>query len=695
MAGSKIAQALEKLVKNAANLVGNLQIGVNKILWGRTNTQPTATVTYVPATQPGISPVINYTSQVPNNPQTAQQSKIKNFAQSGLFNILNALNSVDLCAVITYAYDNINLKKKQRPPEQEWNQTQKLFYGFQDTCGEVVKYIDKYTAYPNVFIGSYVGVGPNAVPPLIAAEDNNAPVQGGTQVQKYNTYFLMQAIKETLTFNESTGSLFSQEDREIIQAVPGLINNLNFLKDTVAVIDRYTDYTQIPDVTLQKIITNVNKIRTTCVTIQNLDIRDPKSLVNLAGNYLGTDIRSQIQQLNKYVDVTKIIPTLKQVNNSLRAFIRIANQVQGIISTGQFVIKIGLLFYKVFKFLLYFFRVLPVPQVFNTVGGQVTVQESVNAAKNESDGVVRILRAINALLAVVVVFIKYLLGNTVELLTRLEKLLASLRACESMKNSDVLFELEETNKELIALKERLEIYVLDFESKTDPNTSQLGKYQIRVEEEQLVETTVVNRRRRGIALDINGAIVAQSDLTFATDTKVIIEEVKQKLIALGLVNPIASAISPVDLQVFSESYTYLDNNDILENDITIPEEEIELADNLNENQGLGLQAFVNNLKGGKRLRRRMREKLVAQKRALANQIREADPNSKITQKAAAQQAAEANKLEIQNLQDQIKEWRTQIAAAAIAPPNPANVLIIKDRNSKIAAAQKRIKELGG
>lgn len=189
-----------------------------------------------------------------------------------------------------------------------------------------------------------------------------------------------------------------------------------------------------------------------------------------------------------------------------------------------------------------------------------------------------------------------------------------------MKGSDVLFELEQTNRELLALKDRLETYILDFEGKTDPNLSQFGKYQIRVVDEEVVETTVRNRRRRGIALDTNGAIVTQSDLTFATNSAIIIEEVKQKLVSLGLVNPVASTISPIDLQVFTESYNYLDNNDILDDNLTISEGDIESADNLDENQGLGLQAFVNNLKGGKRLRRRMRKQLAAQQRELRKQL---------------------------------------------------------------------------
>lgn len=618
MAGSKIAKTLETVVNTAGKGVGKFQIGVNKILWGKTNTRPTVGVSYVPATSSTGSASLNYLSAVPTAPKTAQEKGIKNFAESGVFNILNALNSVDLCNVLTYAYDNINLKRKPRP-EKPWDAAQTAFFFLQDTCGEIIKYIDKYTASPTMFITSYLISGSNNIPPVLQAINTDAPVQGGIDVTKYNTYFLLQTIKQKLTPN-GQNSLFSQEDVEVIQAVPGLITNLNFLNDVTKKIDKYASYLEIPDEQLLKFTQDINKIRAACVTVQNLSLRDPKALINTAANYLGVDVRNQIQQLNKYLDVTKIIPTLKQINDSLRSFIRIANQVQGIVRTAQFFIKLALLFYKVFKFLFVYFKTLPIPSIFGTYGTAATFQDVVNTAKNELDGLVRILRAINALLEVVVVFIKYLLGNTVELLRRLEILLATLEGCEAMKDSDVLFELKQTQTQLQELKDRLETYIFNFESKTDPNLAQFGTYEIRVIDEQVVETTIRNRRRRGIALDRNGAIAAQSDLTFATNSAVIIEEVKQRLIALGLVNPVATAISPVDLQVFSEAYSYLDNNDILSDDLNLTEQDIESADNLNENQGLGLQAFINNLKGGKRLRKRTRRQLAARQTQVQSQV---------------------------------------------------------------------------
>lgn len=618
MAQSKIAEGLERVTNNSSKLVATLQVGVNKILWGTNNTQPIQTVKYTPATQAGQTGSLAYTSNTPTASIAENPSRFKSFTQSGVFNILNALNSVDLCNVLTYAYDNINVKKKPRPPQEEWSDAQEAFYGLQDKCGEVVKFIDKYTAYPNTFIGSYFGVGPNAQPPQQAVSQSNAPIEGGTAVQKYNMYYLLQSIQLTFNVsNPSTGSLFSAEDIGLIKQIPGLGNNINFISDFLNQINQYADYTQISNEDLQKLLTKIDKVRAVCVTIQNLDF---KSAINIVGNYLGVDIRSQIQQLSKFIDITKIIPVLKQINNSIRSFIRIGNQVQGILNLGQFIIKLALLFYKVFKFVLIFFRAIPIPQIFNTVGTQVTIQEAANAAKDESDGVVRSLRSVNALLEVVTQFIRYLLTNANELLIRLDTLLVTLRGCQTLQGSDILRELEQTRADLVTFKEQLEAYIIRYDSKTDPNTAEFGAYQIRVEEEQLVEQGIRNKRRRGIAIDQNGRLVTQSDLTFATDQKIIIEEVKQKLVSLGLVNPVLAGIDTANLGVISDSLTYLDNNDVLDNNLNLTEQELESADNLDENKGLGLQAFVNNLKGGRRLRRRMRKQLAAQQAQLRTQV---------------------------------------------------------------------------
>ena len=602
MGDSKLALSLETLVNNSAKQLGRFQVGVNKILWGSGNTQPIQTVKYVPAVSGSGAATgsLAYSSSIP-----APTPPPGNLVESGLFNALDALNQVDLCNVITYVTDTVNIKKGPRP-EEPWNAPQTALFTLQNQATLVRGYIDKYVAYPNVFIGSYLGTGPNAVP----QNQTNSPTGSGTDAQKYNMYFLMQAIKDTFSMgSESTGSLFTAEDKTLLTTVPGLGGNLNIIDDFLGTINKYSDYRQISNADLQALQNKITKIRSTCVTIENSDF---KSGLALVGNFLGVDIRSQIQQLSKFVDPTKIIPTLKQINSVIRAFIRIANQVLGILRVGQFIIKLALLFYKIFKFIKAFFYTLPLPNLLTTAGIQILFQDAVDTAKNELSGVGRLLKAVNALLSVVVTFIRYLLTNANEILVRLNTILLTLEACEAMKGSDILLELQQTQKDIVVLQEQLATYIIKFDSKTDPNTAMFGAYDIRVVDEEVTDRSIQNKRRRGIALSQDGQIVAQSDLTFATNTAVIIAEVKQKLVSLKLVQPSLASADSANLAVISESLNYLENNDVIQDDLNITPALTDLPDNTDDTQGLGLNAFINNLDGGRKLRRRVRAAMKAQ-----------------------------------------------------------------------------------
>lgn len=622
MGASKLANNIGKIVTNSANLIGTVQIGVNKILWGAGNTQPVMTTSY-----DTVSGSFSYTSNVPENPKPPKS----NLLNSGLFNALDALNKVDLCNVLTYAVDNINIKKKPRPPKP-WDAGQEALYFLQDQAAFVQQAIDKYTAYPTEFIGSYVGTGPNAVPPAVVATGSNAPAPTGTEAQKYNLFFLMKAIKETFaTDAPGTGSLFTSEDITLLRTVPGLGGNLNVIDDFIGTINKYSDYRQIPNEDLQALINKVATVRSVCVVIQNLDF---KNALALAGNFLGVDIRAQIQELGKFIDVTKIIPTLQGINSSLQAFIRSAKQAQGILTLGRFIIKLALLFYKVFKFIILFFDLLALPLIFGTAGSQTKLQDIKDKAKDETDGVVRLLKAINGLLTVLLSFIRYLLSNTNELLIRLEILLAKLQSCEAVRNSDVVLQLQQTQQDLTDLRNQLANFIREYDSKTNPNSALFGAYDIRVVDEELTDKSIVNKRRRGIALDTSGNIVTQSDLTFATNTNLIIDEVKQKLLALKLVQPALGQIDPINLAVISDSLNFLDNNDVLQNDLNIAPPQLDSPENLDETQGLGLNAFINDLKGGKKLRQRTKSVIATQTASVKTQVAAETNSSKQTLKTS-------------------------------------------------------------
>ena len=596
MGNSQIANNIGKLVNNSSKLIGTLQIGVNKILWGQANTQPVQTVKY-----DTVSGSLQYSSSIPNNPTPPEA----NLVNSGLFNALDALNQVDLCNVLTYVTDNINVKKtpkSKRAPLETRSAAQSALYALQDSAELVQTYIDKYTAYPNIFIGSYVGTGPNAVPPQQAISQSGAPAEGGTEVQKYNMYFLMQSIKDTFSF-QSTSSIFTAEDQTLLTTVPGLGGNLNIIDDFIGTVDKYSDYRQIPNADLQRLQNKITTLRSVCVTIQNLDF---KNALALLGNFLGTDIRAQIQQLSKFVNPTKIIVTLKEINSSLQSFIKIARQLQGILSLGQYLIKLALIFNKVFKFIQQFILNAPIPATTQTTGTISRLEQARITAKDETDGVTRLLKSVNALLSVIVVFIRYLLTNTNELLSRLEILLTNLEACQAVQNSDVILELQQTRSELINLREQLGTYITQYDSKTDTNSTTFGVYDIRVVDEELTDKSIQNKRRRGLALDQAGSIVVESDLTYATNTAVIIAEVQQRLMALGLVKSGMVQIDATNLALIADSLNYLDSNDILQGDLNIDAFAI-----TEEAAVANISTFLDGLPGGVKFRQNSRSVVAA------------------------------------------------------------------------------------
>ena len=262
---------------------------------------------------------------------------------------------------------------------------------------------------------------------------------------------------------------------------------------------------------------------------------------------------------------------------------------------GQFLIKLALVFNKAFKFIQQFFLNSPLPANLQPVGAISRLEAARIRAKDETDGISILLRTINSLLQVVVNFVRYILANTNELLIRLNILLVNLQACEAVKNSDVIAELQETRDSLITLQTEFAAYITQYDSKVDINNKMFGGYDIRVVDEELTDRAITNKRRRGIALDTRGQIVAQSDLTFATNTSIIIAEVQQKLIALGLVDSGLGLVDAATLGTIAESINFLDSNDVAEDDLNIDKS---AADSAATAQSLNLNTFIDKLPGG-------------------------------------------------------------------------------------------------
>ena len=74
---------------------------------------------------------------------------------------------------------------------------------------------------------------------------------------------------------------------------------------------------------------------------------------------------------------------------------------------------------------------------------------------------------------------------------------------------------------------------------------------------------------------------------------------------------------------------YLENDTVLGEDFnfdTLLNESKDLPDSADENQGLGLNAFINNLSGGRRLRKRVRTALDNSSTTFKNQVAQEKDN---------------------------------------------------------------------
>ena len=107
----------------------------------------------------------------------------------------------------------------------------------------------------------------------------------------------------------------------------------------------------------------------------------------------------------------------------------------------------------------------------------------------------------------------------------------------------------------------------------------------------------------------NKNIVAKSTPTFASDNMIIVNEVKIQLISNKLVVTPYASLDASQMTTIDEAINYLYGNDINTDSIDLDnfDNNLDSGINENENDGLGLNAFVNKLQGGKKLRENMKK----------------------------------------------------------------------------------------
>ncbi len=588
---------------------------------------------------------------------------IKRLLNKGIINLLEGIASVDFCNILNYSLNNLpdgKIFDANNPPastdvvaRKKWELQKKAF--------DIQQFIDQYYR-------EYV--------------DTNNPQS------RIGLLLLIQQINSTLSTvisNTSTGL----NDPLIKENFPQISTASNFLQNAFGVFNRYTDLRQASVQEIQKIVSLVDSVRQYAIIIQGLN--NPKNAIGLIDSSLNgaiqkelSDISSLILQPEKASSILKsIIKTVNTINN-------IAQKVLGFINTLQVITKVCILLIKIFNVVSAFFIALPIPNMSTTIGITNKFSDILQNKVKEAGQKKLILRLeqIFAVLNLTAIVVTSLYAAIQNIIDRLKLIQLNLDNCPN-KNVDLLNEINDSINDLTKTSVKLGNFLNQYNDQQTKSESQFGKYAIKIVTEQVVDEGINLRRRYGIARDTNGYIVVQSTPTFASLDLIIINEVKALLVSKGLVSSNLSSLSSEDQVTILEAARFLGEDEIGLDNIELSVSDIQTIEE--QDSELGISMFINNLPGGRALRKRIRDKMINNASKLGSDLKSTDPGGKFSSGLIQQQESQTNKLEIQNLEDSIDGWKKEVALAA--SQGVSGLVILRDRTQKIKDAEKKIQQL--
>ncbi len=588
---SSEAKGLEKVVLRGTLSMIDITDGMDKIFYGK----PIESGSYVKG------------KNIPKNP-----------LDLGIIPVLDLINSVDYCDVINYAISKVPAGSKFNPLIVPEDPFEKIKWRFQKTAFDVRSEIDTfYSGYDD-------------------ALDNESKTNLFNSVGRINSLFSTWTNGFRNAIN-ADGNFGDQDLQTLTTAFPQLRNIGSFVTDKLEYYNRFTDFRQIPNEDYQKLLNTINKIRQYCIIIESLST--PASVItglNLLG--INGQINDAIKKVQDLIDPTKAIPTIKKIIKVCVKIRNICNSIKNLIATGQLLIKIALLLIRVFKVFIKFFKALPLANLFTTTGITTTFSDIVKDLKDKGASTFETrLKQLSLFFNFVIIFLDTLVPILGEVIQKLTTLITSLQNCDNFP--------KEVLNELIDVKNGLQSDLDEFnkflenkkqKDKTKKSQNRFGDFTIQIVTEEVVEEAISLRRRYGVALNNRGLVTVQSDPTFASDDQIIIQEVKLLLQSKGVIDSASPDYNSEELNLLNDTSAYLYEDDI--NWESFEQQSLDLDSPNNENEdedNLGLNAFVNKLDGGKRLRRRMRKMLEKNNQTLRSNLSNTDPSGRYSSRLSS------------------------------------------------------------
>ena len=547
---------------------------------------------------------------------------------NGILPLMVELNSIDFCNLINYILNNI--------PLDENSGSFRTVNLLKDISKKTINLIDEvlyFTPNPNniITIGDIIVLNEDIpeIPTInergeittysadindkITVDANNIEV-----LKRYPTSYSKtnNKAKEVLIKLRNAVQEISSitNDPDLVDLIPQLTQGNNFITDFLRKLDRSISLEQIPNEDLQKILRRIRDLRNILSLIVGIQsFRDALGAIQTA---TGLNIDREIQRIQKSLDFSVLIRIIRTINIPLQIINQIAQKLLKIIKIISIYVKIQIVVLKVLRKILKLFNKLPLPLKFLLYGKLARIERTKDQILAEIDRRLEILRGYNTLVELVSATIIDITIKLQFINKQLQILENNLQLCSSTDESPILTEISTLRSKIVKSIEELEVFTDRFNPEVNPNVNIFGGFTLEIQEEELVDEGIRNKRRRGIALDANGLLAEQTDLTFATDTNIILEELKLKLINRGLVSPVSNTQTGFpDLDILIEDIS-------LDEDIPEIEDEDEELDNEYKDIQTDLDTALNSIKGVSNLRRRIRNKITGQVSKLNQDIKQ-------------------------------------------------------------------------
>lgn len=618
------AKGLEKAIGVIARFIMKAQQGTNKIVYGDVKKK-------------GAN-------------QSNTKGDVSSAMNNGLLNVVDTIASVDFCNIINYLINQVPGGKAFDPnvPPKTNDPVERAKYSLQKAAYDIQTKIDKYS---NLYLNP---------------DNLNSRQELSNLVNE-----LVQSLN---AISDSTNQV-GLSNPQLQKAFPDISILSNFIQNALGKFNQYTDVNQIPSAEIQKLLKLIQDVRNICIAIQGLN--SPASVINFLDSTFDVGIQDQIAKIQKLINPSRLIPLVKAMLRTANNINSIGRKIVGYIKTAQVIIQLIFLIRAVLIAVDKFLKFLQIPSIFTTLGATLGFTEiQQQTIKKLIDKLFQRLGQINAVLNLIVIFVEGLLIVINEIIIKLRIILLNMEQCSNIE-PELIQETIDTISNLTQTQTDLQTFINTYNTNKNLIDTRFGNYNIEIVTEQIVDEGINLKRRYGIARGTDGIIAVQSTPTFASLDQIIINEVKVLLVSGGFVKSDLSGASVEEVALVLEAAQFLEEGSIDSESLSIsPDVTIDIPEeDVNE---LGLQSFVNNLPGGKKLRKKMRKQLIKNNQDLIKDLKKSDPNSTYSKNIIKQKEEETAKLKIESLLEERKKLK-----ALLLIPNAIGYAVILSRISDI------------